>query len=104
MFNIEQNYNESKWGVNSEELFNSPEERANLAHFEVINCTVNPTTKAITKILDRAILDTLDKALVQMDRYNDYGMSEVKNHHVIIMQGKVKPSLIKHWQPLKVSV
>jgi hypothetical protein len=95
MFNIEVNYNESKWGVNSEELFNSPEERADLAHYEIVSCIVK--NNSIDKILDKTIVETIDLALVQLDRYSDYGTSEEVNHHVIIMQGKKKPTMIKHW-------
>ena len=95
MFNIELNYNESKWGVNSEELFNSPEERADLAHYEVISCTVK--NNSINKILEKKVVNTIDLALVQLDRFSDYGASDLDSHHVIIMQGKKKPSMIKHW-------
>ena len=95
MFNIELNYNESKWGVNSEELFNSPEERADLAHYEVVSCIVKEN--AINKILERKVVNTIDLALVQLDRFSDYGTSATDDHHVIIMQGKKKPTMIKHW-------
>lgn len=95
MFNIEANYNESKWGVNSEELFNSPEERADLAHYEIVSCIVK--NNSIDKVLEKTTVDTIDLALVQLDRYSDYGSSEEDNHHVIIMQGKKKPVMIKHW-------
>ena len=52
---------------------------------------------SIDKVLEKTTVDTIDLALVQLDRYSDYGSSEEDNHHVIIMQGKKKPVMIKHW-------
>lgn len=95
MFNVEVNYNESKWGVNSEELLNTPEERADLMHYEVVSCIVKDN--AISEVLEKTVVENVDLALVQLDRYSDYGMSDRENHHVVIMQGKSKPTMIKHW-------